>query len=177
MPAAAAQPRTVRVAGFWRRVAAGAVDVFVLTAVFLVLDVAVTVALGHPLPKLSQLGPDYLVDVAINGDLLAVIGLVLFGIVCFLYFFVFQAVRGQTPGQALVGIRVVDGYGQPPSAVRSLARTAAFLPSWALFALGVVWIAFDREKRGLHDRLADTYVIVIDYGSEDHLGVPRGAVS
>jgi uncharacterized RDD family membrane protein YckC len=167
MPAAAVQPKTVRVAGFWRRAAAGLVDAFVLTAVFLVLDVTVTVALGHPLPRLKQLGPDYLVDVAINGDLLAVIGLGLFALVCFLYFFVFQALRGQTPGQGLLGIRVVDGFGQPPSAARALARTAAFLPSWALFALGVLWIAFDREKRGLHDRLADTYVITI----------PRGAVA
>ena len=121
-----------------------------------------TLALGHPLPRLSQLGPDYLVDVAINGDTLAVIGLVLFAIVGFLYFFMFQALRGQTPGQSLVGIRVVDGYGETPSLGRALIRTAAFLPAWALFALGVVWIAFDREKRGLHDRLADTYVIAID---------------
>jgi uncharacterized RDD family membrane protein YckC len=159
MPAAALQPRTVRVAGFWRRSAAGLVDTFVLTAVFLLLDVVVTVALGHPLPRLKQLGPDYLVDVAVNGDLLAEIGLALFAVVCFLYFFVFQALRGQTPGQALLGMRVVDGFGERPSPARALARTAAFLPSWALFALGVVWIAFDREKRGLHDRLADTYVI------------------
>jgi uncharacterized RDD family membrane protein YckC len=159
MPAAAVQPRTVRVAGFWRRSAAGLVDAFVLTAVFLLLDVIVTVALGHPLPRLKQLGPDYLVDVAVNGNLLAEIGLGLFGVVCFLYFFVFQALRGQTPGQALLGMRVVDGFGERPSPGRAFARTAAFLPSWALFALGVVWIAFDREKRGLHDRLADTYVI------------------
>jgi uncharacterized RDD family membrane protein YckC len=150
------------VAGFWRRAAAGLLDGFVLTAVFLVLDMLVTVLLGHPLPRLKQLGPDYLVDVAVNGDLLAEIGLGLFAVVCFLYFFVFSALRGQTPGQALVGIRVVDGYGQTPSLGRALARTAAFLPSWALFALGVVWIAFDREKRGLHDRLADTYVITIE---------------
>jgi uncharacterized RDD family membrane protein YckC len=174
MPAAAVQPRTVRVAGFWRRSGAGLVDAFVLTAVFLVLHVLMTVSLGHPLPRLKQLGPDYLIDVAINGDLLAVIGLGLFALVCFLYFFVFQALRGQTPGQALLGMRVVDGWGERPSALRALLRTGALLPSWALFALGVVWIAFDREKRGLHDRLADTYVITIE---RNPLGVAGGAVS
>src|SRR4051812_9724615 len=112
MPAAAVQARTVRVAGFWRRGAAGLTDLFVLTAVFLVLDIGVTVLLGHRLPRLSQLGPDYLVDVAINGYMLAVIGLVLFAIVAFLYFFVFVAVRGQTPGQGLMNIRIVDGFGE-----------------------------------------------------------------
>ena len=162
MPAVAVQPRTVRVAGFWRRFAAGSLDALVLSSVFVALDLAVSLALGQPLPRLSQLGPDYIVDVAVNGDSLAIIGLVLFVIVSFLYFFMFQALRGQTPGQRLLDIRVVDGYGEMPSLGRSLARTFAFLPSWALLALGMVWIAFDREKRGLHDRLADTYVIVGD---------------
>lgn len=173
MPAAV-QPRTVRVAGFWRRFAAGAVDVIILSVVFVLLDLVVTLALGQPLPKLSQLGPDYLVDVAINGDALAEIGLALLGILAFLYFFIFQALRGQTPGQRLISIRVVDGYGQPPSVARALARTAAFLPSWALCALGVVWIAFDPEKRGLHDRLADTYVITVE---RNPFGIVEGAVS
>jgi uncharacterized RDD family membrane protein YckC len=35
----------------------------------------------------------------------------------------------------------------------------------------VLWIAFDREKRGLHDRLADTYVITIE---RSPLGVAGG---
>jgi uncharacterized RDD family membrane protein YckC len=156
----AAPPRSVHVAGFWRRALAGAVDLLVLAAVFVVLDVGVQLLLGHPLPRLSQLGPDYLVDVAINGDALAEIGLLLLAIVGFLYFFLFQALRGQTPGQALIGIRVIDGYGEPPSFGRALVRTFAIAPSVLLLALGVLWIAFDREKRALHDRLADTYVII-----------------
>jgi uncharacterized RDD family membrane protein YckC len=165
MPALAVQPRSVRVAGFWRRFAAGAADVSVLAVVFVLLDMLVTLALGQKVPRLAQLGPDYLVNVAINGDALAEIGLLLLAILGFLYFFIFQALRGQTPGQRLMGVRVVDGFGEPPSVGRALARTAAFAPSWALFALGVVWIAFDREKRGLHDRLADTYVILAPRGA------------
>jgi uncharacterized RDD family membrane protein YckC len=155
---AAASPR-VRVAGFWRRALAGAIDGVCLSAVFLVLDLAVTLALGQRVPRLSQLGPDYLVDVAVNGDALAQVGLALLGILGFLYFFIFHALRGQTPGKRTLGLRVVDGYGQRPSALRALARTAAYLPSALLLALGFLWIGFDREKRGLHDWLADTYVI------------------
>ena len=162
MPAPAVQPRTVRVAGFWRRAAAGAVDLILLSVVFVLLDCVVMLLLGQPVPKLSQLGPDYLVDVAINGDALAEVGLALLAILAFLYFFIFQALRGQTPGQRLLGVRVIDGFGQPPSGTKALFRTAALLPAWAVCALGVVWIAFDREKRGLHDRLTDTYVIVAD---------------
>ena len=49
--------------------------------------------------------------------------------------------------------------GERPSIVRSLVRTPAYLPSLVLLALGLLWIGFDREKRGLHDWLADTYVV------------------
>jgi uncharacterized RDD family membrane protein YckC len=159
MPAGVAAAPSVKVAGFFRRAAAGVVDALILSAVFLVLDVLVAVVLKQPLPRLSQLGPDYLLDVAVNGDALAEIGLVLLAILAFLYFFIFHALRGQTPGKRLVGVRVIDAFGQRPSLSRALLRTAAYVPSALLLALGFLWIGFDREKRGLHDRLADTYVI------------------
>jgi uncharacterized RDD family membrane protein YckC len=153
---------SVRVAGFWRRALAGLVDATLLTAIFVALDVLVSLALHQPLPRPSQLGPDYLLDVAVNGNALAEIGLALLGILGFLYFFIFHAVRGQTPGKKLLGLRVIDGYGNRPSLLRALLRTVAYVPSAALLALGFLWIGFDREKRGLHDWLADTYVIVAD---------------
>ncbi len=156
--AAQAAP-SVRVAGFFRRAIAGLVDGAILTAVFLVLDVLVALVLRQPLPRWSQLGPDYLLDVAVNGDALAQIGLVLLAILGFLYFFIFHALSGRTPGKRLVGVRVIDAYGQRPSLGRALARTAAYLPSALVLALGFLWIGFDREKRGLHDWIADTYVI------------------
>jgi len=157
--AAAGEAARVRVAGFWHRLAAVVVDGAILAACFLVLDVMVSLILRHPLPKLAQLGPDYLVDTAVNGDALAVTGLVVLGMLGFLYFFIFHALRGRTPGKQLLGLRVIDGYGRRPSLSRALLRTAAYLPSVLLLALGFLWIGFDREKRGLHDWLADTYVI------------------
>jgi uncharacterized RDD family membrane protein YckC len=149
----------VRVAGFWRRLVAGAVDGFVLASVFGMLATLAALVLRHPLPRLGQIGPDYLVDVAVNGGALAEAALALFAILGFLYFFLFTALRGQTLGKHLVRVRVIDGYGQRPSLVKSLIRTAAYLPSLVLLALGFLWIGFDREKRGLHDHLADTYVV------------------
>jgi uncharacterized RDD family membrane protein YckC len=155
--AAQAAP-SVRVAGFFRRALAGAIDGAILTAVFLVLEMLVALILRQPLPRWSQLGPDYLLDVAVNGDALAQIGLVLAAILAFLYFFIFHALSGRTPGKRLLRVRVIDAYGQRPSLGRALLRTAAYVPS-AVLALGFLWIGFDREKRGLHDWLADTYVI------------------
>ncbi len=150
---------SVRVAGFWRRALAGVVDGVILVVVFAILDVAVSLILRQPLPRLSQLGPDYLLDVALSGDALALVGLSVLGILGFLYFFIFHAARGQTPGKRLLRMRVVDGYGERPSLWRAFLRTLGYLPSTFFLLLGFVWIGFDREKRALHDRLADTYVI------------------
>ena len=146
-------------AGFWRRLAAATLDGGILFVVFLLLQAGAALVMHHPLPRLAQLGPDYHLDVAVNGDALAVTGVVLVAIIGFLYFFIFHAVRGQTPGKRALGIAVIDGWGNRPSLARALGRTLAYVPSLALLALGFVWIGFDREKRGLHDWMADTYVI------------------
>ncbi|HWE30098.1 MAG TPA: RDD family protein [Polyangia bacterium] len=155
----AVPPLRVHVAGFWRRLAATVVDGIVLSAVALVLGTVMALVLRHPLPKLGQLGPDYLVDVAVNGGTLEVVALLLLALLSFAYFYLFTVLRGQTFGKHLMKVRVIDAYGDRPSAWRGLLRTAAYLPSLAILALGFVWVGFDREKRGLHDWLADTYVV------------------
>jgi uncharacterized RDD family membrane protein YckC len=160
MVAETARPPTrVHVAGFWRRAAAGVVDGLILTLVFGLLGLLGAVILRRPLPRWSQLGPDYVVDLAFNGSVVAETGLLLLGILGFLYFFIFHTTRGQTPGKRLLVVRVIDAYGVTPSAGRTLLRTIGYVPSLLFLALGFFWIGFDREKRGLHDWLADTYVV------------------
>src|SRR5262245_61709245 len=108
MTARAPTQMRVRVAGFWRRALASGVDGTILTLVFLLLGGVAALVLRQPLPQLSQLGPDYLVDMAMSGSPTAAAGLVLFGIVAFLYFFIFLAILGQTPGKRLFRVRVID---------------------------------------------------------------------
>jgi uncharacterized RDD family membrane protein YckC len=155
----AVAPVRVRVAGFWRRLAAGIVDTMVLASVYTILSTLVAVVLRHPLPRFSQLGPDYVVDMAVNGGVLAEAGVAMLLILGFLYFFLFTALRGQTFGKHLMRVKVIDAFGERPSMMRALIRTVAYVPSLLLLALGFLWIGFDREKRGLHDWLADTYVV------------------
>jgi uncharacterized RDD family membrane protein YckC len=162
----AVAPVRVRVAAIWRRTAAGLFDVVLLSVVFVGLFVAVSLVLGEPLPRLSQIGPDYFVDAAVSGHAKTAIGLVVLAISAFSYFFTFHSLRGQTPGKRLAGIRVIDAFGERPSLTRALVRTLACSLSAGLLGLGFVWIAFDRERRALHDWIADTYVVA-GRGSKD----------
>jgi uncharacterized RDD family membrane protein YckC len=102
---------------------------------------------------------DYWLDLALGGEpaLWGAFGLGL--AIAVIYLLVFQATLGRTLGMRAIGLRVIDVYGEPPALWRAGLRTAGYLASAATLGLGFVWVGFDRDKRGLHDWLAGTYVI------------------
>lgn len=149
----------VWVAGFWRRALAGLVDLAIV-APLAVAAVWLASRLAHlDLPPLHGAKLDAWLDLLLAGDpaMLGVLGLA--AAIGAVYLALFQALAGATPGMRLLRLAVIDVYGDPPSALRALVRTAGTFASTALVGLGFLWIAFDREKRGLHDWLSGTYVI------------------
>lgn len=152
-------PRHFRAAGFFRRAAAALVDFALLIPVCATLGLGLCLLFDQPIPRLAELSPDLLIAALLDGNAASEALLVLSAIVFFLYFFVFHAARGQTPGKRFLGLRVIDAYGSRPGLFRTLLRTAAYLLSFLPFSLGFLWIGFDRERRALHDWVAGTYVV------------------
>lgn len=79
------------------------------------------------------------------------------------YVFGFVAIAGATPGQALLGLRVVrDADLGPPTPAQALVYAAAFaLTMWA----GMIWLLvafFTRRARCLHDMAAGVAVLRAD---------------
>jgi uncharacterized RDD family membrane protein YckC len=75
------------------------------------------------------------------------------------YFVAFWSATGQTPGSRVMQIRVVTATGERVKARRGIVRCVGLvLAALPLFA-GYALILFDRERRGLQDRLAGTVVI------------------
>jgi len=160
--AAAGEPGPrVRAAGLFRRMTAGTIDLFLLVSLFILLQALTSVIVGKGLPRLAQLGPGGLVDALLAGSTLAATGLLLFALLAGGYLVLLHTGPGQTIGKRLLGIRVIDGYGQPLGLARSSLRLLAMIPSAGLAGLGLLWIGFDRERRAVHDRLADTHVVVL----------------
>jgi len=58
-----------------------------------------------------------------------------------------------------VAIRVVRTDGRPVGVGAALLRLVGYLFSTLLLFAGFLMIAFDRQRRGMHDRLADTIVV------------------
>lgn len=75
------------------------------------------------------------------------------------YFGLFWSISGQTPGHRVLRLRVIGPHGRPPRPVWAALRVLGHGLGLALGAMGWLWVAFDREKRGLADHLARTYVV------------------
>ena len=82
--------------------------------------------------------------------------------ISFCYGIFFIGYCGQTPGKMLVRVKVIrtDGsamtYGQA-----FLREVLGKFVSGILLGIGYLMVAFDSQKQGLHDKIADTYVIKI----------------
>jgi uncharacterized RDD family membrane protein YckC len=158
-PQSSEEVERFRAAGFFRRAAAAIIDIALLVPVCAVFGLALCLAFGQPIPRLAELSPDLLIAALLDGNSASEALLALSGVLFFLYFFVFHAARGQTPGKRLLGLLVIDKYGGRPGLLRTLVRTAAYVLSLLPCSLGFLWIGFDRERRALHDWIAGTYVV------------------
>jgi len=150
---------TVHVAGFWRRFAAGWIDLAIILPVGLLLAWIASALTDVHLPPSRIRGPDFWLDLVLASDPALMTAFAMIVVVAVVYLMVFQATMGRTLGMRVLRIRVIDVWGEPPSIARCAARTAGYLASVATVMLGFLWVGFDSEKRGLHDWIAGTYVI------------------
>jgi uncharacterized RDD family membrane protein YckC len=119
-------------AGFWIRLGAGVVDLLVLGSF--------TAALGYFFPFIAVWIP--------AGLLLSVI-----------YWLGFWIWRGQTPGKMAVGIKVIRTDSSPVKWRCAVRRCLGYFVSVITLFMGFIWVAFDAHKQGVHDKIADTYVV------------------
>ena len=77
----------------------------------------------------------------------------------FIYYTYSWATSGKTLGMAIVGLRVVRSDGSVVSLGHAATRTLALPLSFLLFGLGFLGILVGRQRRALHDVIANTAVV------------------
>jgi uncharacterized RDD family membrane protein YckC len=77
----------------------------------------------------------------------------------FFYYAYFWTASGKTPGMVLLGVQVIGQDGTRAGTRRGLVRTVAFPLSFLLLGLGFLGILLGRDRRALHDVIADTAVV------------------
>lgn len=130
-------------AGFWRRVAAYLVDGLILGAAsFLLSFLFLSASPSDSIMALSKV-IGFLIGVA---------------------YFAFQesSVWQATIGKRILGMRVVDVDGFQLTPMRAIARYISAGLNWLLLGFGYLVVAFHPEKRGLHDMIAQTRVVLED---------------
>ena len=82
----------------------------------------------------------------------------LLGLAYFCYFWSSNG-GGQTLGMRVLDLKVVRTDGSALTLTQALIRYVGLFVSFICLAIGVIWVAFDADKQGWHDKIAGTYVI------------------
>jgi len=141
MQSAASSPSTnltaAPKAGFWIRVLAFLIDSVILAVINLV------------------------VNAVLNQSTTGRTGIqTLLGIIYFTYFWSGSSLwPGQTVGDKLLNLRVIKTDGSDLSIVQAFIRYVGLFISFIVILIGVIWVAFDPNKQGWHDKIAGTYVV------------------
>jgi uncharacterized RDD family membrane protein YckC len=133
-----------------------------------------TVAAESPAPTQPPLVMDYnlpkatfwermgagLLDLVLVGFLNAIVGGPPLGFILALaYFAGMWAWKRTTVGGIVVGLRVARMDGKPVTFAVALVRALGGAFSMCVLFLGFLWIAWDRDRQGWHDKLAGTIVL------------------
>jgi len=147
-------------AALWRRLAAFLVDgaaVAGIVSLYLVLAASIIGLRSRPL---TFSGLDAVVMRLHALERVMIPAVALCALVAVVYSATFGFLwGGRTLGRRLLGIRLVDPSGLPPTPARAGVRALLSLLSFGLF-LGGFWLAlFDRRGQTLHDKLTSTFVV------------------
>ena len=88
-------------------------------------------------------------------------GPVLFGFICGLAYIVgmWTYADGATLGKKIVKIKVVNNDSSPLTLGTAFGRYIGYIISAIPCLLGFLWVIWDSEKKGWHDKIAGTKVI------------------
>ncbi|MEI7990103.1 MAG: RDD family protein [Chloroflexota bacterium] len=137
-------PEIVNYGGFWIRFAAYIVDMVLLYFGSRVFSKAFS--------ELASTSPD--------PTLYYIFDLITAAIIAWIYFAGCDSSAYQgTIGKQLLGLKIIGRNGNRISFGRATARHFSQILSGLLLFFGYLMIGWTKKKRGLHDMIADTYVI------------------
>ncbi len=138
-------------AGFWYRFLAYLIDSTVLNAIGLVITLFLAIiAIAVGLSTESEYGFSFFNNTVFIANIAGIA-----------YYLTFWAKRSRTLGHQALGIKIVTKEGKNISFGRALLRYFGYIVCALTLDIGFLWIAWDKKKQGLHDKIAGTYVIKV----------------
>jgi uncharacterized RDD family membrane protein YckC len=143
----------MRYAGFWIRVAARIIDGLVIGVPMMIIFFIVIFAVVQPAARGRNPSADIL-----PGILMPLIQ-VGFLFVQMAYEIFFLEKCGATPGKMACSIKVVTAEGGKIGYGRATGRYFSYILSGMICYIGYIIVAFDGQKRALHDYICNTRVV------------------
>ena len=134
-------------AGFWIRLGAFAIDLFIMgivnLVIFIPLGILMPTSTDNPMVVLSFMPVLMLLQYAIPA----------------VYDIWFVGKYGATPGKMACKLKITLENGSQISYLRATGRHFAKYLSGMILLIGYIMAAFDDERRTLHDRICETRVV------------------
>lgn len=136
-----------RYAGFWIRVGASLIDtIFMALIIFPILTL--------------MYGTDYWLGDSLSAGPIEIFLNYILPAIAVIAFWVYKSA---TPGKMLCKLKIISTKdGNAPSIGQLIGRYFAYYVSMIPFFIGFIWVAFDKNKRGWHDKLSSTAVVYVN---------------
>jgi uncharacterized RDD family membrane protein YckC len=153
-------PGAYHYAGFWIRFVARIIDAILVGIVGFIVTLPLTfLGIGSAISNVNQNDPSAVLAslpaMLAAGGISSLIRLAL-GVAYEAYFL---STRGATLGKIALGLKVIRTDGGPISVGLAIGRYFAQIISAIILMIGYIMAGFDPQKRSLHDRICNTYVI------------------
>ncbi len=156
------EPREVKYAGFWLRLAAYIIDYIVLQLVVGIMSLPFMVGMITGIiaaSKEASEGPEIIAIVGVIMSFVFVIVIISL-IVGWLYYALLESSKYQgTLGKVAVGIKVTDTVGNKITFARATGRYFGKIISSMTIYIGFIMAGFTVKKQALHDIMSDCLVI------------------
>ena len=86
---------------------------------------------------------------------------ILWVVLFFGYYMYFWTKSGQTIGKQVLKIKVVTTDGQLLDYQKAAIRVVGYWVSSLALGLGFLWVLWDPQQQGWHDKIAGTYVVKV----------------
>ena len=141
----------MNIAGFWIRVLASIIDLIIFLCLLFIVGYIYLYIASDGFQKFVEFsGPESLL---LNY-------LIQFVISC-LWFIPFWVWVGANPGKMICGLKIVNMDESDIGFVTAFLRVIGYFISGLVLGIGYLWVAFDKNKQGWHDKIAGTYVIKV----------------
>ena len=151
-------------AGFWIRLAAALIDFLILMAGIYILYCVISQSFFWIFPNVRGVIKAFS-DVAGGAPLstgviwLSATILLALMVASTIYFIACWAASGQTVGKLSLGIKIIRTDSSSLNLRYSIIRFLGSMLCVATLGIGFIVLAFDSHKQGMHDKMADTYVV------------------